>query len=660
MEQKSNVQYRAEKEYKNSREKFSFLLREILSNSLHAVLIRKNKEQDYIPQVSLKIQFSDNSCQIDLKDNGEGFTEDNVKYFDELDVRNQEKEQLNFHPLGQGRLAIVFFSDKAEYETVYKDRQGTYNKRIIPYPNTEQNLFSCSLFSEEKIAVEDSYTNLRIIINRQNSLSRAKTFFKKYPTCSDFRIWFVETFFPFIVNNDDLCIKIELNGDADSINKDALEKDIEHIPFDVLLHGDRTESFLLWIIKKEKELHGVIPIDCFARNLKADLVNGKLTYSIDNTDGASFYLTSDYFDEYVNTKGDKIEISEEDIEEINKKINKELDTKYKLIINRNQSETKRNINTFKRRYPSLEPFLKEDNINSGRNIMSEDDIVKKAVDEKGKIEKKFWSNIDTFTKDNENNTYDESEECRKLINSSLHIYVKHREVILKKLHDLLPLFKEGGEEKPELESTIHELFLKRGNTLKESSNINHLHNLWILDDKFTIFSNDFQAKSTRQGQSLSDIYIWSDNPEQTKQVLILELKSTTKAHNAGDKNESMVAQVRRYATKFYKEPTKVLNWDVDTNKLQYTGIILARKSDINKELTSNRVSGYNKIPFLENSYYCNDHFVKNTNDPMDRMDIRIEIYSFEDIYKLASSRNEVFFRLLQREFRIETREDENS
>lgn len=660
MEQKSNVQYRAEKEYKNSREKFSFLLREILSNSLHAVLIRKNKERDYRPQVSLKIQFSDNSCQIDLKDNGEGFTEDNVKYFDELDVRNQEKEQLNFHPLGQGRLAIVFFSDKAEYETVYKDRQGTYNKRIIPYPNTKQNLFSCSLFSEEKIAVEDSYTNLRIKINRQNSLSRAKTFFKKYPTRSDFRIWFVETFFPFIVNNDDLCIRIELNGDADSINKGVLEKDIEHIPFDVLLHGDRTESFLLWIIKKEKELHGVIPIDCFARNLKADLANGKLTYSIDNANGASFYLTSNYFDEYVNTKGDKIEISKEDIEEINKKINKELDTKYKLIINRNQSETKRNINTFKQRYPSLEPFLKEDNISSGRNIMSEDDIVKKAVDEKGKIEKKFWSNIDNFTKDNEKNTYDESEECRKLINSSLHIYVKHREVILKKLHDLLPLFKEGGEEKPELESTIHELFLKRGNTLKESSNINHLHNLWILDDKFTIFSNDFQAKSTRQGQSLSDIYIWSDNPEQTKQVLILELKSTTKAHNAGDKNEGMVAQVRRYATKFYKEPTKVLNWDVDTNKVQYTGIILARKSDINKELTSNRVSGYNKIPFLENSYYCNDHFVKNTNDPMDRMDIRIEIYSFEDIYKLASSRNEVFFKLLQSEFRIETREDENS
>ena len=44
MEQKSNVQYRAEKEYKNSREKFFLLLREIISNSIHAVLIRQNKE----------------------------------------------------------------------------------------------------------------------------------------------------------------------------------------------------------------------------------------------------------------------------------------------------------------------------------------------------------------------------------------------------------------------------------------------------------------------------------------------------------------------------------------------------------------------------------------------------------------------------------------
>lgn len=53
MEQKSNVQYRAEKEYKNSREKFFLLLREIISNSIHAVLIRQNK---YNPQIQISAE----------------------------------------------------------------------------------------------------------------------------------------------------------------------------------------------------------------------------------------------------------------------------------------------------------------------------------------------------------------------------------------------------------------------------------------------------------------------------------------------------------------------------------------------------------------------------------------------------------------------------
>ena len=60
MEQKSNVQYRAEKEYKNSREKFFLLLREIISNSIHAVLIRQNKETNFIPQLDLNITFDEN------------------------------------------------------------------------------------------------------------------------------------------------------------------------------------------------------------------------------------------------------------------------------------------------------------------------------------------------------------------------------------------------------------------------------------------------------------------------------------------------------------------------------------------------------------------------------------------------------------------------
>ena len=130
MEQKSNVQYRAEKEYKNSREKFFLLLREIISNAIHAVLIRESKEKDYVPELNLNVVFDEIQCKIELTDNGEGFNEKNRKYFEELDKKNSEKEKLNFHPLGQGRLAIVYFADSAEYETVYKDETGKYRKKM--------------------------------------------------------------------------------------------------------------------------------------------------------------------------------------------------------------------------------------------------------------------------------------------------------------------------------------------------------------------------------------------------------------------------------------------------------------------------------------------------------------------------------------------------
>lgn len=252
--------------------------------------------------------------------------------------------------------------------------------------------------------------------------------------------------------------------------------------------------------------------------------------------------------------------------------------------------------------------------------------------------------------DEDDEYFDESDACHKLLNSSLHIYVKHRESVLKRLRNLIQKFDDEGIDKSELESTVHELFIKRGSTLSDSSNVNHLHNLWILDDKFTTFSNDFKARSTKNGQSLSDVYIWADDPERTKQILIFELKSTTKAHNAGNKEEGMIAQVKRYAQDFYKNPSKILNWDVKTEQIQYTGIILARKSDVNKELTTGHSGGgYNPIPFLSDSFYYDDYFFVD-NNPRNKVNIRIELYSFEDIYELASNRNDVFFRLLKNEF----------
>ena len=649
MEQKSNVQYRAEKEYKNSREKFFLLLREIISNAIHAVLIRESKEKDYIPELNLDVVFDETQCKIELTDNGEGFNERNRKYFEELDKKNPEKEKLNFHPLGQGRLAIVYFADSAEYETVYKDDSGKYNKRTIPYPSTSEGLFSFSEYEEVEVK-NNTYTKLTILINKQQSLGRAKTFFKSYSTYELFKQWFIETFFPFIISNETLVINISFNGNSFTIKKDCIEAETQKEPFELSLSDDNKYSFILWLIKNSKPMHRDNPIICFARNLRASLSNGHLSYSIDNNEGYTLYLTSNFFDEYVDTKGERIDVSCDDIVYIQNKINEILDDKFKKVIENNRKVSKRNLKNFQLKYPSLEAFIVESTIIEDKNIVNEGEIIQSAINEKSRIEKKFWNQIDRDPI-NEEDRFSDSEDCQKLLNSSLHIYVKHREIVLQRLYTLIQKFDEEGNDKSELESTVHELFINRGTTLSDSSNINHLHNLWILDDKFTTFSNDFKAKSTKSGQPLSDIYIWADDPGKVKQILIFELKSTTKAHNAGNKEEGMIAQVKRYAQDFYKNPTKTLNWDIDTDRVQYTGIILARKSDINKELTSLNIGGgnFNPIPFLSDSYYYDDSFPKDDN-PRNKKDIRLELYSFEDIYELASNRNAVFFKLLKKEF----------
>ena len=249
MEQKSDVVFRAEKEYKNSREKFSFLLREVVSNSIHAVLIRKDKEQNFNPKVILKITYSDDKCEITLKDNGEGFTKVNSECFERLDRRNPEKEQHNFHPLGQGRLAIVYFADSARYETVYKDSEGVLKKREIPYPNDKDDLFNIDLFSELLSDENDSYTILNLAISKQKTLKRAKTFFKKYSNIEDLKLWFVKTFFPFIVNNEKLEIEIFYNSDSIVVKKEVLENEIELLPFNIDLGEEQSYPFNLWLIK---------------------------------------------------------------------------------------------------------------------------------------------------------------------------------------------------------------------------------------------------------------------------------------------------------------------------------------------------------------------------------------------------------------------------
>jgi hypothetical protein len=651
VEQKSDVEFRAEKLYKNAREKFGYLLREVVSNAIHATLIRGVHETSpsFVPTVKVEIKQDEKSVEIAVIDNGDGFTEHNRKHFTHLDTRNPQKEALHLHPKGQGRLAMVFFSDTANYKSIYKTANGKFLLKSFDYPELSLPLFDIEASDGVTTDEIDTETVLTLKLAKQHTIGRASTFFTKYSDVEKLKNWFIENFFPFFIEYGKLQLEVNLNGDMVGLNQSYIEKNINSISF-VVEHGGNENSssdFKLWLVKKEGAPKTRNQIVCFARHLCAEIDSGKIEYEIDLPEAYDWFLTSEYFDENVDQKGDKIEIPNEQVDRIQRELIKTLDTNFTKQISKNRTESASNIKQAKGKYQSLSVFMDEDRASSTRKILGEADMVNVAIENKGRAEKSYWTNSGSEI---------ETEDIGKLVNSSLHIYIDHRKRVLEKFDGLIRKFDAEGDEKNEIEDKVHDLFLKRGESLRASTDTNHLHNLWIIDDKYTIFSETFKGLSSRNGQEASDIYIWSDDPSRPRELLILEIKSTTKAHNAGNKYESMVAQVKRYAAQFYKEPGKVLNWDADPDKILYSGIVLARKSDIHKELNSNNIGGSpQKIPFLDSSYFFNENFSigDNTAAAPQFRPIRIEMYAYEDIHRLASNRNDVFFKLLKGEYGLE-------
>lgn len=647
MEQRSDVEFRAEKIYKNTRGKFGFLTREVVSNSIHAVLIKKSSrgDNDFKPCVEFKVKRGESHIALEVGDNGDGFNDLNRQYFTSLDSRNVEKEKLRFHPKGQGRLAVVYFSDSATYTSTHLSSSGELNSLSFDYPERSQQLFDLNNLGVSSVSGRDTGAILQLQISKKQSLGRANTFFSKYSDLDKLAAWFIDTFFPFFMENETLILKIDLDGTMVSINKSFIEKNVNQVSFFVKLDESTAEDtpFHLWLVEAATTTpKSRNQVACFARHLRAEIEGGKLEYEIDLPRLYDWKLISEFFDDNVDQKGDKIEISSSDTDKIQAALNEALDAEFSSQISVNREESGKNIKRAMDKFHSLAVFI-DRNLNAvTRKILKESDIVNTAIDAKGRAERSYWSSDEP-----------DAEEVGKLLNSSLQIYINHRGRVLSRLQELIFLYDEEGEYKRELEDDVHDLFLSRGNKLVDSSGKSHLHNLWILDDKYTIFSDTFRAASTKRGQAASDIYIWADDPEKTRELLTLELKSTTASHNAGDKYEGMVAQVKRYAGQFYSNPAKALGWDVDPHNILYSGVVLARKSDIHRELNSNN-SGASpeKIPFLESSYYFNEKFSVSeslTAEPK-FIKIRIEMYSYEDIYSLAKSRNAVFLKLLRNEF----------
>ena len=580
--------------YKNKRNAVELILREAISNAIHACIIqyKQNENNKYLPEISIIINSEEKSIKIE--DNGIGFSEDDKRLFFDIAKSNILKQENKLPSKGLGRLVFIYFAKNIHYET-------THNKKFISfeYPQQEDNLFKIYNQKFENTYKENG-TSLSLNIDEKH----LKTFIKKYANpIAKFEEWITDNFAFLLYDFKEL----KISASIDKKIKEMQFSNIDKKEFNIKIY-DKEFPIEIIIVNSKSNLD----IKLVAHKL---LIEKKIDYDrIINSLNKKIYISSPLLDDRITADGLNAEI--EDIKsELEEEITKVLDKEFDELIAKQREKSRENLSVTKSELPFLAEFMPDFESINGYKIKSKTDFIQDAINEKGKLEQNFWE-----SKDEQLDT--------RLQKSSLYLYVKHRERVLAKLEQMMgdSNFKEDD---------FHQLLTDRKCENLEVAN----HNLWLLDDKFSYF---FEAHNSKIGESSVDVEFYLNpfinDEEQPTHIVLLELKNPTKAHNPGQ----MIEQLKRYASKIYNNAKTKNGVNINVEKCQFFGYIIADINDIKNEEIKQDENTFKLIPYTESSFEGKVSFLPKN----ERVDLYLTLLSTQDLLRIAKFRNKTLFEIL--------------
>lgn len=580
--------------YKNKRNAVELILREAISNAIHACIIqyKQNENNKYLPEISIIINSEEKSIKIE--DNGIGFSEDDKRLFFDIAKSNILKQENKLPSKGLGRLVFIYFAKNIHYET-------THNKKFISfeYPQQEDNLFK--IYNQE-FENTDKENGTSLILNMDEKY--LKTFIKKYANPIErFEEWIIDNFAFLLYDFKEL----KISASIDKKIKEMQFSNIDKKEFNIKIY-DKEFPIEILIVNSKSNLD----IKLVAHKL---LIEKKIDYDrIINSLNKKIYISSPLLDDRITADGLNAEI--EDIKsELEEEITKVLDKEFDELIAKQREKSRENLSVTKSELPFLAEFMPDFESINGYKIKSKTDFIQDAINEKGKLEQNFWE-----SKDEQLDT--------RLQKSSLYLYVKHRERVLAKLEQMMgdSNFKEDD---------FHQLLTDRKCENLEVAN----HNLWLLDDKFSYF---FEAHNSKVGESNVDVEFYFNpfinDEEQPTHIVLLELKNPTKAHNPGQ----MIEQLKRYASKIYNNAKTKNGVNINVEKCQFFGYIIADINDIKNEEIKQDENTFKLIPYTESSFEGKVSFLPKN----ERVDLYLTLLSTQDLLRIAKFRNKTLFEIL--------------
>jgi hypothetical protein len=528
---------------------------------------------------------------IEIKDNGDGFTKENLSSFQEY--KSDHKKELGSK--GIGRFTYLKLFSQIEITSLDKKIEFSQNGLSIQDDSESPN--------ETKITFRFPKENIYIQLNKlKNKIE--------------------EHFLPYFkLLERDITISLKLEDTVEKILSSQIPKFITE-KFKIKNHlfninySFESESFKAYycagnrVVKENRQLY-----------------YEKKLHGFDN-EKLIFLLSSKYFDETVNDNRDDFNIYPKEKkqkemfrdlswEDIHTSLNLKLqDILFKNAVDIQKKKKEELSNSIKEA-----PFL-ANYINSDEFFLPSEELIKKA---KKQLEddKRFLRN------DKNSNKLDFSQKLNKVTQSELAEYIFDREKVIKQLEKL-------SGKRDTLEKEIHNLFMKQ--KTEDNTGNYKTNNLWLFDDRFMSYDKVFSDKHIQdifpelsKNLKRPDILSIVSNTyvkEQITDIVIIELKRADEKITPAIAEEELLRYSRYMGEANLRNRVRVwsyafLKFDEETeNDLE--------DKDYNKILSNSKYPIYYKY-----------HSKRNTI---------INFLDYEALISDAKARNKTFIDILKGKF----------
>lgn len=570
-------------------------------------------------KISAKALNQPETLQIEISDNGEGFTDDRYKKFSKLFDVDESTHK------GLGRLVYLCYFEDVKVTSYFEKTK----KRIFNFSEG---------FEEEKFKLEEvleQASGTSFIMSRYVLQKIAKG---DYIDPKKIKQRILEEFYSrlFHLKKQSYSVKIKIESTIEGKKTDAhiVNADIpEFKAIELTSSINLIDKFDLYYSIKEVEhqdssLIAAISID--NRTVKVDLIsndNMPLGYEM------VFLLYSEFFVGKIDAARQNLTISPQELKDVQTIFRKEVVSIIESVI---PSIKKRNKDVkvgLVTRYPHLSGYFDAENI----GYVSRSEILKKAQDEFFKEQKEI---LDATSLNDE-----QFEKSIELSSRALTEYILFRQLTIDKL-------KKSTDSDSEAE--LHKLFasMRKDGRFEKKDAIDDIYrnNAWLLDDKYmtyeTILSDREMSELiqviTDEEETTDDnrpdiALIFSNNPANKKpfDVVIVELK---KRGISLEENMKVVTQLEKRARRLMK------HYDNQIQRIWFYGII-----EFNDDVEMQLAGEYTELYSSGKMYYRETNVAISLN-PKITLPIGVFIWDLDAVISDADARNSSFLNLIKSKF----------